>query len=190
MTANTASPTPNPGLRDDAITRVVHANRARLCRVARGEGLSPADAVDAVQDAFVSLLALPQARLALEAPAEATNLLVALTRNIARNRRRLHAVARPHERTDATLEALPADDVAVDDLLDRAEETVRLHGCLRQLADLQRSVVTLRMLDEVAGEDVARTLAITPGHVAVLLHRAKASLASCMSAEPPCPTRP
>jgi RNA polymerase sigma-70 factor, ECF subfamily len=36
------------------------------------------------------------------------------------------------------------------------------------------------MLEDLPGEDVARTLGITPGHVAVLLHRAKASLLACM----------
>ena len=42
-------------------------------------------------------------------------------------------------------------------------------------------MVTLRMLDEVAGEDVAQALGITPGHVAVLLHRAKLNLLTCMT---------
>jgi RNA polymerase sigma-70 factor (ECF subfamily) len=36
------------------------------------------------------------------------------------------------------------------------------------------------MLDEVAGEDVARMLGLPPSHVAVLLHRAKQSLRACM----------
>ncbi len=40
------------------------------------------------------------------------------------------------------------------------------------------------MLDEVPGDDVARTLGISPGHVAVLLHRAKASLLACMTDGP------
>jgi RNA polymerase sigma-70 factor (ECF subfamily) len=50
------------------------------------------------------------------------------------------------------------------------------------LAEVQRAVVTLRMLDELPGEDVARQLGLTPGHVAVLLHRAKTNLHSCMTA--------
>jgi RNA polymerase sigma-70 factor (ECF subfamily) len=41
--------------------------------------------------------------------------------------------------------------------------------------------VTLRMLEEQPGEDVAAALGITPGHVAVLLHRAKRSLRACMA---------
>lgn len=38
-------------------------------------------------------------------------------------------------------------------------------GCLETLGKLQRAVVTLRMLDEVAGEDVAATLELPPSHV-------------------------
>jgi RNA polymerase sigma-70 factor (ECF subfamily) len=49
------------------------------------------------------------------------------------------------------------------------------------LADLQRAVVTLRMLEGIDGAEVAAALGITPGHVAVLLHRAKANLAACMT---------
>jgi RNA polymerase sigma-70 factor (ECF subfamily) len=43
-------------------------------------------------------------------------------------------------------------------------------------------VVTLRMLDEIDAPDVARALRLSPSHVAVLLHRAKANLLSCMTA--------
>jgi RNA polymerase sigma-70 factor (ECF subfamily) len=42
-------------------------------------------------------------------------------------------------------------------------------------------VVTLRLLEERPGEDVAAALGITPGHVAVLLHRAKQALRVCMT---------
>ena len=37
---------------------------------------------------------------------------------------------------------------------------------------MQRRVVTLRMLDEQPGEDVAELLGLSPNHVAVLLMRA------------------
>jgi RNA polymerase sigma-70 factor (ECF subfamily) len=52
-----------------------------------------------------------------------------------------------------------------------------------RLGEVQRAVVTLRMLDDLPGDDVARTLGLKPGHVAVLLHRAKASLRDCMAEE-------
>jgi RNA polymerase sigma-70 factor (ECF subfamily) len=84
------------------------------------------------------------------------------------------------------VDALPDEGRSVEELVAAAEDHVRLSDCMGTLADVPRAVVTLRMLDEVPGEDVARQLGITPGHVAVLLHRAKASLLACMTAEPPC----
>jgi RNA polymerase sigma-70 factor (ECF subfamily) len=159
------------------VGRLVHAHRTALAGVARREGLSPEDAFDAVQEALHTFIVLPAAAALVDAPEPSRKLLVTLTRNVARNRRRLHAVARPHEGIDDV-----ADDAAsIDQVLAAAEEHVRLAGCMRTLAEIPRAVVTLRMLDELPGEDVARTLGITPGHVAVLLHRAKASLLACMT---------
>jgi RNA polymerase sigma-70 factor (ECF subfamily) len=66
-------------------------------------------------------------------------------------------------------------------LIARAEDHVRLRACGQELCEVQKSVVTLCMLEERAGEDVARALGISPGHVAVLLHRAKAALRVCMT---------
>jgi capsular exopolysaccharide synthesis family protein len=67
---------------------------------------------------------------------------------------------------------LPAAAAGADELIAAAEDRIRLRRCVQTLADVQRAVVTLRMLDEVPGDDVAQALGITPGHVAVLLHRA------------------
>jgi DNA-directed RNA polymerase specialized sigma24 family protein len=41
---------------------------------------------------------------------------------------------------------------------------------------VQRAVVRLRTVDEVAGENVAQQLGTTPSHIAVLLFRAKQQL--------------
>ena len=82
-----------------------------------------------------------------------------------------------------TPSTLPAPAASVEELLSAAEDQVRLRGCVASLGEMQRAAVTLRMLDEIDGEDVAGTLGITPGHVAVLLHRAKANLLACMTNE-------
>jgi len=164
------------------VGRLVHAHRRELAAVARAEGLDAEDAVDAVQDAFQTFLTLPAAHPLVDAGDDARRLLVTLTRNVARNRRRKHARAKPHLADPALLAALPAATAAADDLIAAAEDRVRLRRCVQTLADIQRAVVTLRMLDDVPGEDVATTLGITPGHVAVLLHRAKTNLLSCMTA--------
>jgi RNA polymerase sigma-70 factor, ECF subfamily len=164
------------------VSRLVHDHRGSLARVARAEGLSPEDAFDAVQEAFHNFLTLPQAPNLVDEPDQSRKLLTALTRNVARNRRRLHAVARPHDSDPVALDRLPAGSASVEEAIEAAEQHLRLAGCLGTLAEVQRSVVTLRMLDEVPGEDVARLLGISAGHVAVLLHRAKASLLQCMTA--------
>jgi RNA polymerase sigma-70 factor (ECF subfamily) len=161
------------------VGRLVHEHRGLLAGIARREGLTPEDAFDAVQEALHTFITLPEARPLVDEPEQSRKLLAALTRNVARNRRRLHAVARPH--TDAGLDELPASAASVEETLVAAEEHVRLEGCMLTLAEIPRAVVTLRLLEDRPGDDVARTLGITPGHVAVLLHRAKASLLDCMN---------
>jgi RNA polymerase sigma-70 factor, ECF subfamily len=167
------------------VGRLVHEHRASLARLARREGLGPEDAFDAVQEALHAFITLPHARELVDEPEQSRRLLVVLTRNIARNRRRLHAVARPHLGDPATLEGIAEEASSVEELIAAAEEHVRLAGCLRTLAEVPRAVVTLRMLDEVDGDDVARILGVTPGHVAVLLHRAKANLLACLTGSAP-----
>jgi RNA polymerase sigma-70 factor (ECF subfamily) len=167
------------------VGRLVHEHRGSLARVARREGLGPEDAFDAVQEAFYGFINLPQARSLVDEPDQSRKLLIVLVRNVARNRRRLHAVARPHASDPHAIEAIPADASSVEEIIVAAEEHIRLAGCMRTLAEVPRAVVTLRMLDDVPGEDVARSLGISPGHVAVLLHRAKGNLLACMTAGSP-----
>jgi len=163
------------------VGELVHRHRRELTGVARVEGLSAEDAFDAVQDAFQTFITLPAAQPLVDAGEDSRRLLVTLTRNVARNRRRLHAHARPHAGDPDLLAGLPAAAAPADDLIAAAEDRIRLHRCVQTLADVQRAVVTLRMLDDVPGEDVASALGITAGHVAVLLHRAKVNLLTCMT---------
>jgi len=162
------------------VSHLVHQHRARLVRVARREGLDPQDALDCAQEAFHSFLMLPQARLLVEAPADSARILITLTRNLARNRRRRHDRARPHDADELTIEGLHGEDAGADELVARAELHAAMVGCLTTLGQIQRAVVTLRLVDEVAGEDVAEMLGTTAGNVAVLLHRAKQQLRACV----------
>jgi RNA polymerase sigma-70 factor (ECF subfamily) len=161
-------------------TRLVHTHRGRLYRLARREGLREEDALDCVQDAFHTFLLLPQARQLVESDEDSIKLLSVLARNHARNRRRKHEIARPHDSADEALALLSAEALPVDELIAQAEDFALMVGCLDHLGKLQRAVVSLRMLDEIAGEDVAVMLGLPPSHVAVLLHRAKQSVRSCM----------
>src|SRR5262249_29651641 len=134
------------------VSQLVHDHRARLARIARAEGLHAEDALDAVQEAFQTFLLLPQARELALAPEESAKLLTVLVRNVARNARRRSFRARAH---DGELGSIADAGAPADELLAAADEHVRLHGCVNRLGALQRKVVTLRMLDELPGEDVA-----------------------------------
>ena len=129
------------------VGRLVHEHRGRLAAVARAEGLRPADAFDVVQEAFGRFLQLEDAARLTDAPDEAQRVLGAIVRNLARNARRLAAETRPHDSDPALLDGLAAPDPDVEELLGAAEERLRLQGCVASLADLQRAVVTLRMLE-------------------------------------------
>lgn len=166
----------------ESVGELAQNERGRLAALARAEGASPEDAVDCVQDALCTFMDLEKKSELPAASSEWPALLAGIVRNAARNRRRRHYVARPHlELADDTT---PEDAALADELLTRAEEHVRLRACVKELCTVQRAVVTLRMLEERPGEDVAAALGITREHVAVLLHRAKKSLYACMTFDP------
>jgi RNA polymerase sigma factor (sigma-70 family) len=165
------------------LARLVQANRDRLLALARRQGLAPEEAFDCVQEAFQTYLRIPQARAIGDALDDGARLLAAIVRNGARTRRRRNAVTRQRAAGDGAVDELPDAHLPADELLEHAEAQARLRHCVTTLSEVQRAVVTLRMLDEVAGERVATTLGLSPENVAVLLHRAKAALRGCM-AEP------
>lgn len=164
------------------ITHLVHQHRGRLVTEARREGLTADEALDCAQESFQSFLLLPQARLLVEQPDDSVKLLTVLARNIARNQRRRHYRARPHDH-DAT-DALADDADAPDAIVARAESHVAAVGCMATLGQVQKAVVQLRLVDDVSGEDVAAMLGTSPSNIAVLLHRAKAKLRTCIADEP------
>jgi RNA polymerase sigma-70 factor (ECF subfamily) len=149
-----------------------------LAAIARREGLSAADALDAVQDAFLVLLARPDSEHLRDHSDEAARLLATIVRNQARNARRRHHRARPHVDVDDA--ALVAEGSEPDHALDQAGTNAQLSGCMASLAEVHRNVVTLRVLEELSGEEAAAELGLTAGHVAVLLHRARKQLEQCM----------
>lgn len=161
------------------VSNLAREHTRALAEVARSEGLTSVDALDAVQEAFETFLRLPQARSLVGAPDDSRALMGAIVRNGARNLRRRHHRSRPHEDLDE--DAAAADLPSVEVLLARAEEHVRLRGCVDHLGTIQRRVVTMRMLEEASAASVAADLALDPGHVAVLLHRAKKHLLRCMT---------
>jgi RNA polymerase sigma-70 factor (ECF subfamily) len=164
----------------DWIAGLARDHAGRLAGIARREGVCATDALDVVQDAFHTLLGRPDIAELRARPADAARLLSVIVRNAARNLRRRHHHARPH--VDLDTAELAAVEPPPDAALDQAATVVQLAGCLSQLGDVHRQIVTLRVLEELSGEEAARTLGLTPNHVAVLLHRARKELERCMQA--------
>lgn len=149
--------------------------------IARREGLSAADARDAVQEGLCAFLQLPRARGLVDRREEGVRLLSTIVRNAARNMRRRHHRSRPHDPLEDALS--DAEAPTLEALLIRSEEHARVVACVELLAEAQRQVLTLRLLDGWTGEEVARALGLTPGHVAVLLHRARRGIRRCLAGE-------
>jgi RNA polymerase sigma-70 factor (ECF subfamily) len=164
----------------ERLAALARSQRAGLAGLARREGLSPEDAVDCVQEAFCTWLTLARRGALPPSPDAWGPLLAGIVRNAARNRRRRHDRARPH----LGLERLPAPASAEEAQLDRAAASRRLSVCVSRLCEVQRAVVTLRVLEDRSGQEVADSLGISAGHVAVLLYRAKRALRSCMGPGP------
>jgi RNA polymerase sigma-70 factor, ECF subfamily len=163
------------------VTQLVHTHRARLSRLVVREGVRSDDALDCVQEAFLSFLQLPQARLLVGSPDESARLLCTLARNIARNRRRRHDYARPHIVEEEIVQNLASDALSSDEVVIQAEQHALALGCLVTLNEVQQAVVNLRLVDDVPGEDVAQQLGTTREHVGVLLFRARQGLQRCLA---------
>ncbi len=163
----------------DRLSDLVRTERSALAAQARAEGATPEDAVDCVQEGLCTLLTAARQGTLPAASAEWGAVLATMVRNAARNRRRRHFRALPHEELDA--HPVAGADLPADEVVARAEEHVRLRACVEELCEIQRAVVTLRLLEEQPGEDVAEALGISAGYVAVLLHRAKRALRACMT---------
>jgi RNA polymerase sigma-70 factor (ECF subfamily) len=139
----------------------------RLAAIARREGLSGDDALDAVQDGFRTLLGRDDMAVLRERPDEAAAVLTTMVKHAARNLRRRHHLV---------------EERRADEVIEHAAEVTQLSGCMAGLPEVHRHVVAMRVLEEVSGDATAKALGLTPGHVAVLLHRARKQLEQCMSA--------
>jgi RNA polymerase sigma-70 factor (ECF subfamily) len=176
LSLETSSTVTTPCGCSEWIGELARAHARRLAAVARREGLSGDDALDAVQDGFRTLLGRGESLR--DRPDEAAHLLTTIVRNAARNLRRRHHRAAPHRELDDTD---LVDNHRADDALAHADSATQLTGCMAGLPEVHRHVVAMRVLEEMTGTETALALGLSPGHVAVLLHRARQQLADCMS---------
>jgi RNA polymerase sigma factor (sigma-70 family) len=159
------------------VSDLVLAHRAQLLSYARRQGLGAEDALDAVQDGFISFLKLPEARAIADTPDDAIRLLTVIVRHDVQNRLR-KSVRRSRAEALLGAERVESHDDS-ESLIARAEELARARGCILRMAELQRRVVMLSLLDERPRDEVAKLLGISDAYVRVLLHRAREHVRNC-----------
>jgi RNA polymerase sigma-70 factor (ECF subfamily) len=164
----------------DLLSRVVSRERSALLLVATREGLGAEEALECIQDALCGWLT----RAGTAQPTHSEDELIAslrvTIRNAARNGRRRHHRLKPHLPIEPAHETLTSPLRDAEQLLSEAETALRLKYCVAELREVERAVITLRLLEERSGEDVAAALGLARSHVDVLVHRAKATLRVCM----------
>ncbi|NBD11938.1 MULTISPECIES: RNA polymerase sigma factor [Corallococcus] len=160
------------------ITLLVHQHRARLVTSARRRGLPPEDALDCVQDAFVTFLRMPEATTLSARSNEVERLLSTLVAHAALNQRR--KLARRSLPAEIELSEVASDLPSADTLVAEAEARVSLVRCVEQLSQMQQAVIRLRLLDECPGEEVSTLLGLSPENVRILLFRARQRLRECL----------
>ncbi len=170
-----------------------------LAAAAAGAGLGGDDAVDALAEALLAFLQLPQARALAEQREEAAALLAVLIGHALRG---AHKRQRARAESDAGISP-PAAEVGTDDegatdpgmvapavsaatpsaatLIAAAEVHLIARGCAHKVAAVQRAVVRLRMLEELAAGEAARSLALRGDALAAYLLRAKDELQRCLA---------
>ncbi|MDX2010400.1 MAG: sigma-70 family RNA polymerase sigma factor [Myxococcaceae bacterium] len=164
------------------VGHLVTTHRSALMRAAMREGLLAEEALDAVQEAFATFIQRREWRSLPRDTADAPKLLTTLVQNHARNLRRKHS------RKDEGMDALSGNaevDTAwrqLDELMIEAEEHLKLTGCIATLKEVQRTIVTARFFEGASGLEVADEMGLTPGNVAVILHRAREQLRGCLEA--------
>lgn len=171
--------------RDEAAERfglLVEVWQRRALRVALHYLGNPADADDAVQDAFVKLYAHMTAyRADLSFDAWFTRILVNTCLDHLKARRRLPSWSGALHATAADVtEALPSHEPSAERRLAARDRWRALTAAVAQLPERQRDVFVLTHLDEQPPHAIAHVLGMSPATVRVHLFRALRRLRSVL----------
>ena len=158
----------------DALSPLMERHHRRLYRLALSYLRDPDEALDAVQEVFVKAY---QSAARWEGGSEVGPWLTRIAVNHSidryrRGRRRMAAETPLDEETGDHDARLSTDAPSPERHLLGREVGERIAVALRGLPERQRAVFVLRHFDEMALEDIARTLDLSLGTVKSSLHRA------------------
>ena len=166
------------GGQEAAFAVLYHRHRDFALRIAWRYTTCDADALDAVQSAFVYLAGklAPAAPSPFVLTAKLTTFLFPVVKHEALALRRKAARLRLGHNDDAAaaFEELPARDAPPDAALSAR----RIAAAIKSLPAAQREVVLLRFIDNLSMEEISAALAIPAGTVKSRLHNAIKTLSA------------
>ncbi len=155
---------------DEALAALVNQYAGTLYRVAYSVLRNPADAEDAVQEAFVRVL---RHRDTLGEVRDHRVWLIRIVWNIVLDRKR-RAKTRPE--TDDVSElarVLPSDGLSAEQIAAAAQHHAHVLACVEQLPIKEREVLMLSAFEELNSVEIATVLNITESSVRSRLFRAR-----------------
>jgi len=163
---------------EEALAALVSQYAATLYRVAFSVLRNPADAEDAVQEAFLRVL---RHRHTLGEVRDNRVWLIRIVWNIVLDRKR-RAKTRPE--TDDVSElarVLPAEGLSAEQIAGAAQHHARVLACVEQLPAKERQVLMLSAFEELSSVEIAAVLGTTESSVRSRLFRARNRMAELLN---------
>jgi RNA polymerase sigma-70 factor, ECF subfamily len=162
---------------DDALAALVDQYAGALYRVAFSVLRNPADAEDAVQEAFLRVL---RHRDSLGEVRDHRVWLIRIVWNIVLDRKR-RSKTRPETDDVADLaRVLPSTGLSAEELAAAAQHHAHVLACVDQLPEKERQVLALSAFEELTSVEIAEVLGITESSVRSRLFRARNLIAGLL----------
>ena len=162
---------------EDALAALVTEYSTTLYRVAFSVLRNPADAEDAVQEAFLRVL---RHRDSLGEVRDRRVWLIRIVWNIVLDRKR-RAKTRPETDDVAELaRVLPSNGLSAEQIAAAAQHHAHVLGCVEQLPGKEREVLMLSAFEELTSVEIATVLGITESSVRSRLFRARNLMAGLL----------
>lgn len=163
---------------DDALAALVTEYASTLYRVAFSVLRNPADAEDAVQEAFLRVL---RHRNMLAEVRDRRVWLIRIVWNIVLDRKR-RAKTRPETDDVAELaRVLPSNGLSAEQIAAASQHHTKVLACVEQLPAKEREVLLLSAFEELSSVEIATVLGITESSVRSRLFRARNLMAGLLN---------
>lgn len=162
---------------EEALAALVSQYAGTLYRVAFSVLRNPADAEDAVQEAFLRVL---RHRETLDEVRDRRVWLIRIVWNVVLDRKR-RAKTRPETDDVADLaRVLPSDGLSAEELAAAAQHHAHVLACVEKLPAKEREVLMLSAFEELNSVEIASVLEISESSVRSRLFRARNLMAELL----------